>query len=91
MERELREKETKLISLGRQVEEISAKYEEAEKGRKILQAELDELANNQGTADKSYHELEKTKKSLETLVAEQKTQIEELEDELQLAEDAKLR
>lgn len=37
------------------------------------------------------HELEKAKRSLESQLAEQKTQNEELEDELQLTEDAKLR
>jgi len=37
------------------------------------------------------HELEKAKRALESQLAEQKTQIEELEDELQLTEDAKLR
>jgi myosin protein heavy chain len=37
------------------------------------------------------HELEKAKRVLESQLAEQKTQNEELEDELQLTEDAKLR
>lgn len=37
------------------------------------------------------HELEKTKRALESELQLQKTQIEELEDELQLTEDAKLR
>lgn len=37
------------------------------------------------------HELEKAKRALETQLAEAKTQNEELEDELQLCEDAKLR
>ena len=40
---------------------------------------------------KSVHELEKAKRSLEQLLAEQKTAYEELEDELQATEDAKLR
>ena len=35
--------------------------------------------------------MEKAKRTLETQVTEQKTQIEELEDELQATEDAKLR
>ena len=35
--------------------------------------------------------MEKAKRALESQIAEQKTQIEELEDELQLTEDAKLR
>lgn len=37
------------------------------------------------------HDLEKTKRSLEVQLEEQKQQIEELEDELQLAADAKMR
>ena len=37
------------------------------------------------------HELEKAKRALEGTVEEQKTQIEELEDQLQIMEDAKLR
>ena len=37
------------------------------------------------------HDLEKTKRLLEAQLEEQKTNLEELEDELQLAEDAKLR
>ena len=37
------------------------------------------------------HELEKTRRALDSQVEEQRTQIEELEDELQATEDAKLR
>jgi len=37
------------------------------------------------------HELEKAKRALESTVDEQKTQMEELEDQLQIMEDAKLR
>lgn len=37
------------------------------------------------------HELEKAKRALESTVEEQKTQMEELEDQLQIMEDAKLR
>ena len=37
------------------------------------------------------HELEKAKRALEAQVAEQQQQIEELEDELTVSEDAKLR
>lgn len=37
------------------------------------------------------HELEKAKRALESQLAEQKAQNEELEDELQFTEDAKLR
>lgn len=90
-EREAREKETKVLSLTRELDELNDKVEELERGRKSLQAELDELVNNQGTADKNVHELEKAKRLLESKIAEQQAQVEELEDELQCTEDAKLR
>nr|CAG4643693.1 EOG090X00BY [Lepidurus arcticus] len=90
-EREAREKETKVLSLNRELEDAFGKCDELERNRRQLQNELDDLANSQGTADKNVHELEKAKRALESQLAEQKTQIEELEDELQLTEDAKLR
>ncbi|XP_047737475.1 myosin heavy chain, non-muscle isoform X3 [Hyalella azteca] len=90
-EREAREKETKILSLNRSVEEMQERLEEVDMSRKRLQVELDDLVSTRGTADKNVHELEKAKRSLESQLAEQKTQIEELEDELQLTEDAKLR
>lgn len=52
-EREVREKETKILSLVRDLEEREERNEELERVRKQLQAELDELVNNQGTADKN--------------------------------------
>ncbi|KAK9707856.1 Myosin head (motor domain) [Popillia japonica] len=90
-EREAREKETRVLSLSRELDESNEKIEELERVKRQLQAELDELVNNQGTADKNVHELEKAKRSLESQLAELKSQNEELEDELQLTEDAKLR
>nr|CAG4640602.1 EOG090X00BY [Eulimnadia texana] len=90
-EREAREKETRVLSLNRELEDALSKIDELERVRRQLQAELDDLANSQGTADKNVHELERAKRALESQLAEQKTQIEELEDELQLTEDAKLR
>lgn len=52
-EREAREKETRVLSLTREIDEMNDKVEELERGRRQLQAELDELVNNQGTADKN--------------------------------------
>lgn len=48
---------------------------------------------SKGPAHSAYqvHELEKSKRALETQMEEMKTQLEELEDELQATEDAKLR
>lgn len=90
-ERDAREKETKVLSLTRELDEAYEKIDDLESKRKSLQNELDELANTQGTADKNVHELEKAKRALESQLAEMKTQNEELEDDLQLTEDAKLR
>ncbi|XP_018782641.1 PREDICTED: myosin heavy chain, non-muscle isoform X1 [Bactrocera latifrons] len=90
-EREAREKETKVLSLTRELDAAYDKIEDLENKRKVLQNELDDLANSQGTADKNVHELEKAKRALESQLAELKAQNEELEDDLQLTEDAKLR
>lgn len=90
-EKEAREKESRILTLTRSLEDKDMLVEEIERNRKQLQVELDELVNNQGTTDKNVHDLEKAKRSLESQVAEQRTQIEELEDELQMAEDLKLR
>ncbi|KAF6200920.1 hypothetical protein GE061_005367 [Apolygus lucorum] len=90
-EREAREKETRVLSLTRELDDFMEKIEELERSKRQLQAELDELVNNQGTTDKSVHELERAKRVLESQLAEQKAQNEELEDELQMTEDAKLR
>uniref|UniRef100_A0A6G1SE90 Myosin heavy chain, non-muscle n=1 Tax=Aceria tosichella TaxID=561515 RepID=A0A6G1SE90_9ACAR len=90
-EKEAREKESKLLTLARSLEDKDQMIEEIERSRRQLQVELDELVNNQGTTDKNVHDLEKAKRLLDLKVAEQQTHIEELEDELQMAEDAKLR
>ncbi|CAO1373534.1 unnamed protein product [Diamesa serratosioi] len=90
-ERDAREKETKVLSLTRELDEAYEKIEDLDSKRKVLQNELDDLANTQGTADKNVHELEKAKRALESQLAELKAQNEELEDDLQLTEDAKLR
>lgn len=52
-EREAREKETRVLSLTRELDDLMEKVEELERSKRQLQAELDELANNQGTADKN--------------------------------------
>ncbi|XP_065578652.1 myosin heavy chain, non-muscle-like [Artemia franciscana] len=52
-ERDAREKETKVFSLSRDLEEYIVKVEELERSRRVLQNELDELANSRGTADKN--------------------------------------
>lgn len=52
-EREAREKETRVLSLTRELDELMVKVEELERGKRTLQNELDELTNSQGTADKN--------------------------------------
>lgn len=52
-EREAREKETRVLSLTRELDDFMEKIEELERSKRQLQAELDELVNNQGTTDKS--------------------------------------
>jgi len=52
-EREAREKQTRVLSLTRELDEMMVKVEELERGKRTLQNELDELINSQGTADKN--------------------------------------
>lgn len=42
-----------MLSLTRELDEMMEKVEEMERAKRQLQAELDELVNNQGTADKN--------------------------------------
>ena len=59
--------------------------------KKALQTELMDLVESKDDVGKNVHDLEKAKCLLEQQLAEQKTQMEELEDELQETEDARLR
>ncbi|KAI1883877.1 hypothetical protein AGOR_G00220610 [Albula goreensis] len=90
-EAELREKETRVLSLTRALEEAHNSHEELERSNKALRAEMEDLVSSKDDVGKNVHELEKTKRGLEAQVDEMRTQVEELEDELQAAEDAKLR
>merc|ERR1711881_807358 len=85
------DKETKLLNMGRELEDTIAKIEDSDRVKRQLQGELDDLINSQGNADKNVHELEKAKRALETELTEMKQQMEELEDELQATEDQKMR
>ena len=64
---------------------------QSERQRKALQAEYEDLVESKDEDGKNVHDLEKAKRLIEQQLAEQKTQVEELEDELQGIEDAKLR
>uniref|UniRef100_A0A8C7JS75 Myosin, heavy chain 11b, smooth muscle n=1 Tax=Oncorhynchus kisutch TaxID=8019 RepID=A0A8C7JS75_ONCKI len=90
-EAEAREKETRVLALGRALEEMQGSLEEQERSNKALRAEMEDLVSSKDDVGKNVHELEKTKRGLEAVLDEMRTQMEELEDELQVAEDAKLR
>lgn len=53
--------------------------------------ERDSLVESKDDAGKSAHSLAKAKQGLEAQLEEQKQMLEEVEDELQVAEDARLR
>ncbi|XP_073800856.1 myosin-11 isoform X2 [Danio rerio] len=87
-EAEAREKETKCLALTRALEECQGSLRELEKLNKTLRTDMEDLISSKD--NKNAHELEKTKRALEAQVEEMTIQMEELEDELQAAEDAKL-
>ncbi|XP_013927339.1 PREDICTED: myosin-10-like isoform X2 [Thamnophis sirtalis] len=90
-EADAREKETKVLSLSRALEEALEIREELERQNKQLRAEMDDLVSSKDDVGKNVHELERSKRALEQQAQEMRTQLEELEDELQAAEDGKLR
>uniref|UniRef100_A0A8C8RUZ4 Myosin heavy chain 14 n=1 Tax=Pelusios castaneus TaxID=367368 RepID=A0A8C8RUZ4_9SAUR len=90
-EAEAREKETKVLSLSRALEESLELREELDRQNKQLRAELDDLVSSKDDVGKNVHELERSKRALEQQVQEMRAQLEELEDELQASEDGKLR
>ncbi|XP_051996767.1 myosin-9-like [Xyrauchen texanus] len=90
-EAEAREKETRALTLTRELEAMTDLKDELERTNKQLKAEMEDLMSSKDDVGKSVHELERAKRGMEQQLAEMKTQLEELEDELQLTEDAKLR
>ncbi|KAK5979365.1 Myosin head motor domain [Trichostrongylus colubriformis] len=88
---ESRDRETRILSLVNEIEQMKGTIDETERVRRMLQLELDESISSKDDVGKSVHELEKAKRQLEQTVQEQKAAIEELEDQLGFAEDARLR
>uniref|UniRef100_A0AAY4BU73 Uncharacterized protein n=1 Tax=Denticeps clupeoides TaxID=299321 RepID=A0AAY4BU73_9TELE len=86
-EAEAREKDTKAMALTRALLEAQGSLEEMERVNKAMQAEMEDLVSSKDDV----HELEKAKRLLEAHVEEMRLQMDELEDELQAAEDARLR
>ncbi|XP_062387894.1 myosin-9 isoform X1 [Sardina pilchardus] len=90
-EAEAREKETRALSLTRELETISDMKDELDRANKMLRAEMEDLVSSKDDVGKNVHELEKSKRTMDQQLEEMRTQLEELEDELQATEDAKLR
>ncbi|XP_071814325.1 uncharacterized protein [Apostichopus japonicus] len=90
-EAEAREKETKGMSLSRELDELRDQLADSERIRKGQLAELEDVMSSKDDVGKNVHDLEKAKRALEAQLEEMRTQMEELEDELQASEDAKLR
>nr|XP_061805157.1 myosin-9-like isoform X3 [Nerophis lumbriciformis] len=90
-EAEAREKETRALSLARELESLIDLKEDLDRNNKLLRAEMEDLVSSKDDVGKNVHELEKSKRAMEQQLEEMKTQLEELEDELQATEDAKLR
>uniref|UniRef100_A0A3B4V9D6 Myosin-9 n=1 Tax=Seriola dumerili TaxID=41447 RepID=A0A3B4V9D6_SERDU len=90
-EAEAREKETRALTLARELETMTDLKNELDRANKLLKAEMDDLVSSKDDVGKSVHELERSKRAMEQQLEEMRVQLEELEDELQATEDAKLR
>ncbi|XP_052346298.1 myosin-9-like isoform X2 [Oncorhynchus keta] len=90
-EAEAREKETRALTLTRELETIKDLKGELDRANKVLKAEMENLVSSKDDVGKSVHELEKAKRAMDQQLEEMRVQLEELEDELQTTEDAKLR
>ncbi|XP_063058096.1 myosin-9a [Engraulis encrasicolus] len=90
-EAEAREKETRALTVTKELEAMTDQKDELERANRALKSENEGLVSSKDDAGKSVHELERSKRAMEQQLEEMKTQVEELEDELQLTEDAKLR
>uniref|UniRef100_A0A8C5AH92 Myosin, heavy chain 11b, smooth muscle n=1 Tax=Gadus morhua TaxID=8049 RepID=A0A8C5AH92_GADMO len=90
-EAELREKETKMLALGRTLKEKEEVLEEMEKSMKSMRTEMEELLSSQDDVGRNVHHLEKERRAQEAMLEEARLQMDELEDELQAAEDGRLR
>ncbi|XP_074486655.1 myosin-9-like isoform X2 [Sebastes fasciatus] len=90
-EAEAREKDTRALTLARELETLSDLKDELDRTNKLLKAEMEDLVSSKDDVGKSVHELERSKRAMDQQLEEMRVQLEELEDELQATEDAKLR
>jgi myosin protein heavy chain len=86
---ELREAQTRNLVQRNEIADLEQRAQTAEAAKKRLEAELEEMISAQN--DRNMASLERIKRELQVQVDEQKKQLLELEDELQLANDAKMR
>ncbi|KJH42978.1 myosin head [Dictyocaulus viviparus] len=90
-QQQARDAETRFLNAIKELKELREQNEIMEKERRMLRMEVDNLASTKDDAGKNVFELEKIKKRLEEELSEAKEQVIELEDALQLADDAKTR
>lgn len=88
---ESRDRETRILSLSNELDTMKSALDETERIKRMLQLELDESISSKDDVGKNVHDLEKAKRALEQELLEMKTNMEELEDAVQIAEDARLR
>ncbi|CAJ0583352.1 unnamed protein product, partial [Mesorhabditis spiculigera] len=88
---ESRDRETRILSLQNEMDDLKSRYDEVDRARRTLQEQLDRVMGSTDDASKQMLDLEKAKRALEQELAEQKITMDELEDHAQLAEDARLR
>ncbi|CAI2312949.1 unnamed protein product [Caenorhabditis sp. 36 PRJEB53466] len=87
----LRDAETKALVLSNELAEKKEQVEQLEKEKRTLKLEIDNLASTKDDAGKNVYELEKTKRRLDEELARSEQQIIELEDAIQLSDDARMR
>ncbi|PIC50791.1 hypothetical protein B9Z55_001555 [Caenorhabditis nigoni] len=87
----IRDAETKALVLSNELSEKKDLIDQLEKDKRMLKLEIDNLASNKDDAGKNVYELEKTKRRLDEELNRAEQQIIELEDALQIAEDARSR
>uniref|UniRef100_A0A1I7T443 Myosin motor domain-containing protein n=1 Tax=Caenorhabditis tropicalis TaxID=1561998 RepID=A0A1I7T443_9PELO len=87
----LRDAETRALVLSNELSEKKDTIDLLEKEKRTLKLEIDNLASTKDDAGKSVYELEKTKRRLDEELSRAEQQIIDLEDALQMAEDAKSR
>lgn len=88
---ECRDKETKILTLQREVEDITVRMNELDRLNKRQKVELDEIISSKDAKGQNAAELERNNRLLSDKIQELEQLLIEREDEVLLAEDAKSR